>query len=247
MTSANRNDQIAARQLAAIEAIAACETLEATTPFLSQLLEEMHLERCRLAIVAPRPHTFEVVGSVRCAIGNRILPDAGRVVFSREDPMVDEVFVKGLPTLWLPFVDGRKAESDRARELWAECEQNGLSVMSPIGGGWMTSLCVIAQPDEEALSFEARAGDIHPTLRIAAAAAAHPARNFIVAKASQALTQSEREILLKISQGLRPIQIAQQRGTAEPTVRNQIVALRQKLAAKSTPHAVAIAIQNGLI
>ncbi|MEM9098915.1 MAG: helix-turn-helix transcriptional regulator [Pseudomonadota bacterium] len=207
----------------------------------------MRLERCRLAIVAPRPDVFEVVGSVRCTTGEKALPDEGRRTFPRSDPMVDEVFVKGLPTLWLPFVDGRKAESERARELWAESEQDGISVMSPIGGGWMTTLCVVAWPEEDALAFEARAGDLHPTLRIAAAAAAHPARSFILAQSQQALTQSEREILLKISQGLRPAQIAQQRGTAEPTVRNQIVALRQKLAAKSTPHAVAIAIQNGLI
>jgi DNA-binding CsgD family transcriptional regulator len=61
------------------------------------------------------------------------------------------------------------------------------------------------------------------------------------------LTEVERMILRLYSHGLTSRMVADERGTSPETVRTQTKLLRLKLAAKTTTHAVAIAMRAGLI
>ena len=61
------------------------------------------------------------------------------------------------------------------------------------------------------------------------------------------LTEAERMILRLYSHGLTRRMVADERGVAPETVKSQTEWIRLKLAAKTTTHAVAIAIRHGLI
>ena len=61
------------------------------------------------------------------------------------------------------------------------------------------------------------------------------------------LTPAETEILRYLSHGLSPDDVARLRVVSPETVRGQVKTLRARLAAKTTAHAVAIALRHGLI
>jgi len=61
------------------------------------------------------------------------------------------------------------------------------------------------------------------------------------------LTPPEVMALRLASHGLTAAMIADERGVSEQTVRTQLANARVKLAAKTTTHAVAVAMRHGLI
>jgi DNA-binding NarL/FixJ family response regulator len=64
---------------------------------------------------------------------------------------------------------------------------------------------------------------------------------------ARALTKTELMILRLYSHGLTRQMVADERGVAYETIKSQTEYLRAKLAAKTTTHAVAIAMRAGLI
>ena len=63
----------------------------------------------------------------------------------------------------------------------------------------------------------------------------------------QILSAREKRVLTLLSQGLSPQEIAEEEGRALATVRRQIATARRQLGARSTAHAVAIALESGAI
>jgi DNA-binding CsgD family transcriptional regulator len=61
------------------------------------------------------------------------------------------------------------------------------------------------------------------------------------------MPDSERHVLTGLSHGLRPSEIAGLRRTSVRTVRNQIERARQRLGARSSIHAVSLALRRGLL
>ena len=61
------------------------------------------------------------------------------------------------------------------------------------------------------------------------------------------LTETEKMILRLYSHGLTRRMVADERGVGYETIKSQTEYLRHKLAAKTTTHAVAIAIRAGMI
>lgn len=61
------------------------------------------------------------------------------------------------------------------------------------------------------------------------------------------LTPRELQVLAAAARGLSCRQIAEELGTAEPTVKTQTETLRRKLGVRSMAHAVAVGLRMGLI
>ncbi|MEM9912091.1 MAG: helix-turn-helix transcriptional regulator [Pseudomonadota bacterium] len=61
------------------------------------------------------------------------------------------------------------------------------------------------------------------------------------------ITNRESKILIQLAKGMTPQEIAEEEGRALPTIRHQIASARNRLGARSAAHAVALALQLGLI
>lgn len=66
-------------------------------------------------------------------------------------------------------------------------------------------------------------------------------------KRQNALTPRQMQILNYCSQGLFQKQIAMKLGVSYQTVKNQVIAILDRLEAYNTPHAVRIALERGYI
>ena len=174
--------------------------------------------------------------------------------FAGADPVIRRLRISHEPVLWGPFIaDPRLGGPDsRMAEIVACMRRHdihaGVSIPADIDAvGCRAGLSVSAQSGVDAARFETRFAENGWVLRLAALALAHLLGHESAREASGSLSTSERLVLVALSQGLRPRDIADRLGKSEHTIRNQIVSAQQRLGARTKEEAIAKALRFGLI
>ena len=175
--------------------------------------------------------------------------------FAPADPVVRRLRNGSDPVLWSPFIaDPRLGGPDsRMVEIAALLKRHGIaagvSIPAAIDAlGCRAGLSVSAAAGTDAATFDARFAANGWVLRLAAlAVAAAMGRQRISEMVPNKLSTSERLVLVALTQGLRPRDIAERLGKSEHTIRNQIVSAQQRLEARTKEEAIVKALRFGLI
>ena len=240
-------DAEAARFLAGLTQIARARTPQAVSRSLDAVLAVLDYQQCMVALAPGAPSPDATAAQAFCATplspqANNALAQALMRLVSDAEPPEGAIALVGRKG------DGPDADAgslDIVAAHWgtplvcALCatRRGACAVWVFLGG----------RVDDDADAFAAHARRMKTPLRLLATALAGPLLKVVERRIATALPGTERDVLGKLAQGMRPVAIAAARGAAETTVRNQIARGRRRIGAASDAHAVAIGLRRGLI